>query len=1046
MLRAGLALALVLIGGGNDLKEVDEALVLLSSSSPADRPFDYGGEGPMLQTPSESQVIVAAASLLDHARRGSTRALLALATARLFSTAIPRVWFIEHAGRFRVALTPADSRPAPVCTQLAIDGVFERGRSHVSVDLASPSGSVVALAVVACVVQSRLAATAQAAAALQKTLRQHSIEGTTTTSMLSADPDVSAWYAATLAEAEGRTAPADGRPKRRAAGAVHGEGEPDRDSQSAAQRALRVPWVRRFSLGREPPSQPSDAPQYTPITRDASLLDHLANEFADLINDSSNALTTLALLHFAAVRVEPGSRGALFDDNVLSPSMVRVEAPGAGIFPPWMTEAMSAVVDVLLTLWPASSSPLGSRGGHIDGTPASLLLGEGVFESDEAAYEALALAAFRAPGPASLALAYAAMRGLLPRSIAPPALRDDGNAVAASTNSDCMRAVWWVSALAEEVALEDGGGDSGLAQHEIIVPGLWERHEDALASVVDAEEVAGVEWLQQQAAEGDPAAHLELGELFLFGDAVVGARPDRAAAFRHFEAAAAHGMPEAQARLGALMLMGEGGSPSSGPNNATAARLLLERAADAGSVDALAVMGFMYRDGLEGGLPDTERALELLERAAELGSVAAHYGIAGILVEPGALANHTRAFEHFEIASDHGFSPAQVALADLLLGDESAAEEDDEAACQSALRLYIAVAEKSSTRRGIPSVVSAYKEARAGTPEALEAALFQYLSLTPLGLGPAMEDAAFLLLRAAKSQQSALTGAPSKLAAVLDLSRAAAQPLFVPSTALVLPPFPPDATASMQGDKYGVEPPQPSTGAPLSFRAAAYGLLLSAAGLESHEALAAVGDCISGRWRDVWWCSAGSESAASAAATAWYEAAIEQGSGRAAFALAMAYVGGGFGVNGPALPVNLTEAWSLLWLVNELDFLAEPAVFLGRAAVILRERLDAGGSGRLAALWGSLDLLYMCASGSVGSEQFGQQESSPGASTSDGLRSLRRELYGDACVFVSRVGVVAVGCTAVLLLAISAAVLVVTPAGDPHRRAAVHAAGIRPNP
>lgn len=178
---------------------------------------------------------------------------------------------------------------------------------------------------------------------------------------------------------------------------------------------------------------------------------------------------------------------------------------------------------------------------------------------------------------------------------------------------------------------------------------------------------------------------------------------------------------------------------------------------------------------------------------------------------------------------------------------------------------------------------------------------------------------------------------------------------------------------------------------------------------------------------DVPWCASGTEHAAAAAAAAWYEAAVDQGSGHAAFTLAMAKVEGSFGGRGPSLPSNLTEAWQLLQLVEELDYLAEPAVFLGRAALLWRERTDAGGGGSAGAVWGLLDLLYECASGRAGSQ----------SSADDEVGLLRAAIYGDACVFLARAGLSAAACAALVLLLVSAAVFLVTrtprPAGRDER-------------
>ena len=1031
-------LAFGLCGGNDDIREVNALLGSLASASPSDRVFDLSIDlvDRPAQSPSEPQVIASATELLGHARRGSSRALYALASARLFSTAIPRTWFAEHAATFAAPPPLPHLTPAPICETLGVKRVFEPGRGAVTIDLASTSGSIVALSVVACLTQSRLVAVATSAARLQRSLRP-SRDGAApieTATVSDDDQAVLAWYNSTQAMAEANDGDASELHRRRRSVKSRPASESDTSSMGAEDRAvahqvLRAPWVQRFSLSRGLGNAPNA--RYVPVSPSASLVEDLAEEFLDVLDDNSGAMTSLALLHLAAVRVEPGSRDALFESastpHVEEQAITRGNVASflrerlAKWAPPFWDVAVVAlrVVESALTAFWATLSTNGAP------RPSSTQnsVGESIFDGNDAAYSALALAAIRSPGPASLALSFAASRGLLPPGLAPsPDEVSDGHGDVA-----CSRAVWWVDGLAEEVALDDGSSEAGLSPEDA-APGLWERHEDAFSGAADVEEAATVEWLREEAAMDHPEAHLELGELLMHGDAVAGVRMDRAAALRHFERAAALGLPDAHARLGTLLIMGGGHGAGGGSSddddapNTTEARRHLDIAADAGSVDALVTLGYMHLDGNGGLERNVPRALEYLERAAEAGAVTAHHGLGSVYLMQGVrggdgdfIYNRSRAKHHFEVAANYGFSPSQYELASLLLDDGGRSwrerRDGQNNSCRVALRLLVAIAEKAVTSRGAPSVVGAHKEFRVGSPAATEAAMLGFLALAALGVKSAQENAAFVLL----SEQVPVTK-------LLDLSNARAQPLFGPASPVPAPPLPgtDDVTGSDQR-----HPDVENAGLlhPLTPRAAAYGLLLSAANMGSPRAMSEVGHCICHRWRDVHWCAAGSDADAATATTAWYERAVSLSSGHAAFALSMALASGSYG-SGIAVPANLTASWELLGRVEELDYLADGVVFFGRAFVLWQERIGRSGGGLLAAVRGVFGLGWLCASGDVGS---GNSPPPSLSEVEEGLWLLRQRVYGDACVIAVRAGAVACGVAALLLITLVIAAAALSP-------------------
>jgi TPR repeat protein len=642
-------------------------------------------------------------------------------------------------------------------------------------------------------------------------------------------------------------------------------------------------------------------------------------------------------------------------------------------------------------------SAVEAQGWEVPGTTPAAVEGTSsrplatIFDSTDSAYQALALAAFLdKPGLAHLSLSYAARTGSLPRALQRGAGR-------------CQHALPWASSLAQDVAHSEN--DAALTLEDI--PQLWERHEDALLDSRQEDPASSVDFLRAEAEQDDDAwAIFDFAELLEYGDPAAGVAPNAAAAVPHLERAAELGLPDARARLGAALLRGL--LPGDFGPNATAARRHLEIAADEGSIDALSHLGYIYVHGI-GVERNFSLALAFMRRAAESGFVAAHHGIASILLQPDVvdeegkpLYNATLASHHLQLAADAGHVPSKFNLGVLALEAESSAADGSN--CEKAYSLFREVAGRAAVSNGIANLLSAYNAFASGDTEA---AFLQYLILAAAGVSDAQDNAAFLLEK------------HSGLRHLLDLTRAARAPHF--HAASDEPPFPLSKTQSRpisQTDEVSVRA--------LPLRAVAFGLYLSAADLGSHHAMTALARCLSSLFPDVHWCSSGSSEALLSAATAWLSLASSEGSGHAAFTLAMAHARGKLGsINMPSN--NLTEAWILLDRVDSADFLASWVAFSGRCLVVWQELCQRGGSkcdnyaglGDIATAFfrvsvSAIKLVWQSATG------FDKPEPSSSSETSN----LPASLLGDGLILVSRtlvlscaVGALLLSCITVLLAA-----------------------------
>ncbi|QJD28745.1 tetratricopeptide repeat protein [Methylococcus geothermalis] len=121
---------------------------------------------------------------------------------------------------------------------------------------------------------------------------------------------------------------------------------------------------------------------------------------------------------------------------------------------------------------------------------------------------------------------------------------------------------------------------------------------------------AALREFKQAAERGDPAAQVNLGNLYMKG---LGVEQDYAAAERWYRQAADHGDPIGQGKLGILYYYGLGVDK----NTDEAARWFV-KAAEQGEPSAAAVLGSMYAEG-EGVIRDNVKAYYWYTLAADGG-------------------------------------------------------------------------------------------------------------------------------------------------------------------------------------------------------------------------------------------------------------------------------------------------------------------------------------------------------------------------------------------------------------------------------------------
>jgi uncharacterized protein len=185
-----------------------------------------------------------------------------------------------------------------------------------------------------------------------------------------------------------------------------------------------------------------------------------------------------------------------------------------------------------------------------------------------------------------------------------------------------------------------------------------------------------VSWIQRlhrgcRAVLGRPAAQLAYGHVLVEDG-------EHRRAFHQFARAARHGLPAAQFRLGRCYLLGLG--TTSSPD---AALRWLTCAAEGGDVDAQALLASLALQGIgadaEGELleapsrfagrpPNYQEVMKWGERAAEGGSADAQALLGYVLTSgPDELRDLPRAARYYRAAADSGFARGQLGLALALL-------------------------------------------------------------------------------------------------------------------------------------------------------------------------------------------------------------------------------------------------------------------------------------------------------------------------------------------------------------------------------------------
>jgi uncharacterized protein len=204
---------------------------------------------------------------------------------------------------------------------------------------------------------------------------------------------------------------------------------------------------------------------------------------------------------------------------------------------------------------------------------------------------------------------------------------------------------------------------------------------------------AGVAALIRLSRDPDPQVFFRLGECYEKG---LGALRNFPSAVRWYEAAAEHGMAEAMVKLGEIYLSGRllqvshppGNAPAKPTSAAQGGRLSLfrnsvpcdyqkaiywnSRAADAGSADAQARLGFQYATAT-GTAKDVVKAKDWFAAAAAQGNAAGQFGM-GVLLANGTFGppDTVAAASWFEKAVEGGDAQAKMALAQLLLNSRDA--------------------------------------------------------------------------------------------------------------------------------------------------------------------------------------------------------------------------------------------------------------------------------------------------------------------------------------------------------------------------------------
>jgi TPR repeat protein/CHAT domain-containing protein len=166
-------------------------------------------------------------------------------------------------------------------------------------------------------------------------------------------------------------------------------------------------------------------------------------------------------------------------------------------------------------------------------------------------------------------------------------------------------------------------------------------------------------WYRKAADAGDKRAMNNLGVMHEFGDGLPVSLEE---ALRWYRRSADAGADAGMYNVGEMLLRGRGA-----PKDPVQALIFLTRAADKGHAGAQALLGELYKDGIDGVPKDPSRALLWTRKAAEAGNTSGLVSL-GYFYLHGTATQHdpARAAHYFRMAADRGATRGQIALADLL--------------------------------------------------------------------------------------------------------------------------------------------------------------------------------------------------------------------------------------------------------------------------------------------------------------------------------------------------------------------------------------------
>lgn len=142
-------------------------------------------------------------------------------------------------------------------------------------------------------------------------------------------------------------------------------------------------------------------------------------------------------------------------------------------------------------------------------------------------------------------------------------------------------------------------------------PALAGPYEDGMRAYVGEDYATALTLLKPLAEQGDARAQYQVG--VIFGDGLVGDKPDDAAAADWFGKAAATGHHTAEKTMGDIYFLGKGVT-----KDFVQAGRWYRKAADAGHPEAQFMLGYLYQEGL--GVPkDKATAIQLYRTAEDQG-------------------------------------------------------------------------------------------------------------------------------------------------------------------------------------------------------------------------------------------------------------------------------------------------------------------------------------------------------------------------------------------------------------------------------------------